>query len=382
MGRSRYQESKIEEEENDGYDTRDRYDKPPVCTKMKLLVCIFLLVTLGGAAGIVYAIFGLETIKSWFGLDNASTLNTGGGGGDDNGNGGGNATAYQFMQCPVTGEGDCCNGLESNCALKVNEIMYATVHNAHSDNNTEFSNNDAPLEGALEVGYRGLMLDVCKCPNSVTQELEVIFCHGICTNSVRDPAEVFTNIDNFLTANPTEVVIINFELSVGGPIPAEIVDLMNDGMKSKTYDYVGGAWPTMKEMLDGGKQLLLFDHGGSPCVGTQCAGSINRFHDYAMETKYEFGSVDEIEDSANSCAGDRGTTGTRDFYAINNFIPGVTSLPSQSRAAIVNAKGFLISRIADCEAETSLKPNLVIVDFWQTGDLLEVTQDVNKARGG
>jgi hypothetical protein len=67
----------------------------------------------------------------------------------------------------------CCNGLASNCDLRVNEVLFAMVHNAMSSRNDLFAayNNIESLEKALVAGYRGLMLDSCICDGtSIGQE--------------------------------------------------------------------------------------------------------------------------------------------------------------------------------------------------------------------
>ena len=78
---------------------------------------------------------------------------------------------FRFDQCP--NNGSCCNGLSTNCDLKVDEILFATVHNANH-HVPPFSNHGQSLEDALEAGYRGLQLDFCKCDG------ELRFCHGSC----------------------------------------------------------------------------------------------------------------------------------------------------------------------------------------------------------
>jgi len=85
------------------------------------------------------------------------------------------APQYQFIQCDVETEGDCCNGLENLCDLRANEILYATLHNGMATFEDGFlfgPNHKLQLEGALEAGYRGLNLDLCNCGG------EIIFCHG------------------------------------------------------------------------------------------------------------------------------------------------------------------------------------------------------------
>ena len=79
--------------------------------------------------------------------------------------------SFDYMQCRENTK--CCNGLESNCDLKFNEVMFATVHNAMHDD-LPFQNHNYPLEDALKAGYRGLQLDLCKCGDSL------VFCHSHC----------------------------------------------------------------------------------------------------------------------------------------------------------------------------------------------------------
>ena len=84
------------------------------------------------------------------------------------------------MQCPdasSNGSELCCNGSPLNCQLKVNEMMFAMVHNAMSSEEGNFMagyNHYYGLEKALVAGYRGINLDVCNC-GGVLQ-----FCHNVC----------------------------------------------------------------------------------------------------------------------------------------------------------------------------------------------------------
>ena len=79
---------------------------------------------------------------------------------------------FQYMQCQDNDK-QCCNGLESNCDLLLNEILFATIHNAMHDD-LPLQNHNKPLEDALEAGYRGLQLDLCECGN------KLVFCHSSC----------------------------------------------------------------------------------------------------------------------------------------------------------------------------------------------------------
>ena len=80
--------------------------------------------------------------------------------------------SFRFMQCP--NNGSCCNGLTTNCDMRVNEILFATAHNANHHTGVG-SNHDKSLEDALDAGFRGLQLDFCKCNGNLQ------FCHGGCS---------------------------------------------------------------------------------------------------------------------------------------------------------------------------------------------------------
>jgi hypothetical protein len=357
------------------------------CSCIKLL--IFVIVLLGGAAGALIGFAGIDEIKSWFGITSDSEESgsgggegdgSGGGGGDGSGGGGGDGGGGNVI--PV--DPNACNGLVSNCDMKVNELLFASVHNAHH-HEPQFNNNELPLEDALDAGYRSLMLDVCNCPDNGG----IIFCHGQCSLGVRNIEEVFTNIGTFLDANPKEVLMINFELSDAGdsvPSPQDLWgEVPDNGIKSKTYNHDGAEWPTLQNLLDDGKRLIMFKHNGVTCEQgvAGCVNKIKEFHDYAVETKYSFIGVDELDDINNSCPGDRGTGGGKDFYAINSFVATELfgyAVPSKALSEEVNEKEYLLKRLQDCEGVTGFVPNIVNVDFWSTGDVLEVVNEVNQAR--
>ena len=74
----------------------------------------------------------------------------------------------------------CCNGLVSNCDLKLNEVTFAMVHNAMSSRDDLFAayNNIQTLEKALVAGYRGLMLDSCICDGSLGEDVADVIKGG------------------------------------------------------------------------------------------------------------------------------------------------------------------------------------------------------------
>lgn len=164
--------------------------------------------------------------------------------------------SYEFMQCQDMS--NCCNGLEEICDLGVDEILWATSHNAMATQENGFIfgyNHLYGLETSLKAGYRGLSIDVCNCGG------EYQLCHGICQIGARDPTEVFTNIVDFLNENPTEIIMIN--LQVNSEVSDEVdlnyfASLLNDNVaqfSDKLYVHdPSQTWPTLRD-LTGSKQV-------------------------------------------------------------------------------------------------------------------------------
>jgi hypothetical protein len=157
----------------------------------------------------------------------------------------------------------------------------------------------------------------------------------------------------------------------------------NDGVRQKTYNHVGGNWPTMSELLADGKQLVLFEHNHNfNCLdptNTGCSPRIESFFDYAVETTWEFSNVADINNYEVSCAEDRGQNGLKDFYGVNHFVTA-TFGPSKSSADILNQMDSIQNRVTECEKRTGHKVSVLAVDFWQRGDLPEAAQTINKSR--
>jgi hypothetical protein len=155
---------------------------------------------------------------------------------------------YTFMQCRNESQ-NCCNGLESICHLRVDEILYVSVHNAVAT--LEGPNDQFQLEGALEAGYRGLNFEVCNC-----QEVYQL-CTGMCNFGHRDPAEIFENINRFLDQNPSETLLITLDLNSNVGRPVDLVVIASilsrvEGLIEKIYVHEGAncPWPTLREVVD------------------------------------------------------------------------------------------------------------------------------------
>lgn len=292
--------------------------------------------------------------------------------GDDNNNKNGPTAA------PTVFTGNTrCNSLENLCNVRVSDVLFATMHNAMAtaqDGTAFFYNHEYSLERALEAGWRSINLDIGKCDG------EIKLVHGDCgLLGHRDPIEVFGNIVAFLQNHPNDVILmpVQMDSDTGGEVTLqELWTLMQQVPDFTDLLYAhpgrGAPWPTLRTLVENGTRLLFFHYDGERCAGNPDCPSpaLHDWFDYALETGFEFDSVSALQ--SDSCAGTRGLNGERDFLGVNLFLRIPSSCPD------LNAATFVAPRLTDCAtANGGLKPNLIITDCWDVGDVLMVAKQHN-----
>jgi hypothetical protein len=114
------------------------------------------------------------------------------------------ATTAVSLQAVPSSCADCCNGLQSNCDLALDRVVFPMVRKAHSSyaNNFVGASNSKPFEQALVAGYRALQLSTCMCESLLSAALlerdetwglkdsNLGFCNTVCAAGVRDPKDV------------------------------------------------------------------------------------------------------------------------------------------------------------------------------------------------
>jgi hypothetical protein len=293
---------------------------------------------------------------------------------------------YVFQKCD-TNSTNCCNGLDSICDLRADQIMYAGVHNSMATLENGFliaPNHLLSLEKALVAGYRAINLDVGRCDGQLR------FMHEVCQLGYRDPKEVFTNIAQFLLDNPSENIILNFQVvedvgeSVGDPVRLDELSAIIDSvpeLSSRLYSLPVSSltpWPTLRQMRTMGKQVLLFFYNmnGLCRDGTLvCPPGYYDWFVYAKETQYVFSNVEEVEDTARACAATRGTKSST-IFGVNIFL----SIPSRAASQTMNSIAFLQTHMPACADLVKQAVNVVFVDFWSRGDLPLYVQRQNTMR--
>jgi hypothetical protein len=126
--------------------------------------------------------------------------------------------------------------------------------------------------------------------------------------------------------------------------------------------------------------MLVFHTRGPSCTdASPCPDGLHNWFEYGFETPFQFTNVLDIEsDYAASCSADRGANNQKKFFGINHF----TRIPIQNRAEDLGTVESLETRIDECSSRNNDQPvNVVLIDFWTTGNLLQVVQEHNGELG-
>jgi hypothetical protein len=317
-----------------------------------------------------------------------------------------------------------CNGATELCDRPLNEVAFASTHNAMSavtNKDWLLGQQDAGFIDQLEDGVRGLLIDAHygqpteggqvktdlsdltggerktyeetlgkegldaalrirdRLVNSKpTGPRQVYLCHRFCEIGAIPAVDAFREYRDFLAVNPNEVLVIVIEDYVQ---PADIQDAVKEsGLIDYVYKGPLDPPPTLQEMIDSGGRVVMMaekDAGG---------GSIRWYHeaydDLVQETPFTFKKPELLtarKNLAASCEPNRGPDDAP-FFLLNNWVE-TTPQPKPSNAEKVNAKEALSMRIRRCERLRDLYANLIAVDFYRQGDLFDVTDKLNAQRG-
>jgi len=293
---------------------------------------------------------------------------------------------------------------------RLDEVVFACTHNAMGSADVEgwlFPNQQVGVRIQLQDGIRALMLDVLPgipVGNAVKTDLaegeisreklepilgaegldaalrirermldakegdrDLYLCHGLCELGAQLLVPVLGEIRDFLVANPREIIIIIIEDTVPAGAVAEAFE--RSGLHELVWrGPVGPPWPTMDEMVvQGGRVLVL---------GENDTEGVPWYHpawDVCQETPYHFDRPEDFSNEPNR----GGTTGS--LLLMNHWV----TTPPTSRprdAMLVNTREALLGRVEQCRRERGLTPNIIAVDFYREGDLVEVVAELN--RGG
>jgi hypothetical protein len=309
---------------------------------------------------------------------------------------------------PVVQAAGACNGSVALCDRRLDQVTFAGAHNAMSAADVPgwmFPQQERGVAGQLTDGIRAFLIDVhygrptgtavvtdfdsetasrqqvekAVGPEGLAAALRIrerfagadlgprglYLCHGFCELGAQPLGPWLSTLTDFLVQHPDEVVLLVVEDYVS---PTDLAGAFERaGLADLVYRGPGHApWPTMRALVDTGQRVVVMTESGRPGVGW-----ILPAFEVMQETPYTFRAPAEM-----SCAPNRGgTRGT--LFQINNWIDS-TPQPKPSNAAIVNAYDALLARARRCEAERGVKPTILAVDFYRTGDVVAVARTLNR----
>ena len=189
-------------------------------------------------------------------------------------------------------------------------------------------------------------------------------CHGFCELGAYELTPTLGEIRDFLVQRPDVVLVVVIEDYVA---PEDLAFAFEE---SRLVNFVyqgppGPPWPSLRALVAAGKRVIVFLESGNPGVPW-----LRPAFDHIQETPYTFHAPEEF-----TCRPNRGgTAGT--LFQINHWIE-TTPAPRPSNARVVNAYEALMARARQCQDERGMLPNIIAVDFYRTGDLFRVVDELN-----
>jgi hypothetical protein len=280
-----------------------------------------------------------------------------------------------------------CNGSPALCGLPVSAIVFPGVHNAMSSRADGFHapNNILGLEEALDAGVRALQLDSCDCGGSLGLQL----CHGQCSFlgfvalGHRDPRAVFANIKAFLDDHPREVVVVDLQAN-DGTLDALYYDVLDSipGFADMMYQHPRrrDPWPTLGTLVESNQRILFFQHNGNNCrVEGGCPPGIMGTFQHMFDTPWDL-DEEGLLDFDRSCTKNRGQLNSQ--LMLSNHFADEGFFPSLEISRNVNRLTVLRDRHEHCREKLEKEVNVVVVDFWSVGDVIEYAREENERRAG
>jgi hypothetical protein len=324
----------------------------------------------------------------------------------------GGVVTYLLVTEPASAERVAgCNGRIELCLRRLDEVALPTTHNAPTAAEDDFllPNQERGIAAQLRDGVRGFQIDaylgtvrtgggiqvvftdlddnkLLSIENTVGPELtaqalefrrivgppagdgrqDVWLCHNFCELGAVRASDTFATFRRFLERNPAEVLV----WVVQDELPAErlLPVLEASGLERyvATIDW-SERLPTLGALVASGQRLVIgLEHGDlGPAIP-------NVFRDgVVQEVPYNYRSVAELV-APDSCRPLRGRPDAP-LFQFNHWVTPASAQASRT----ANTASVLGERVARCQAERGLLPNLVAVDFYERGDLFGVVDALN-----
>ena len=255
-----------------------------------------------------------------------------------------------------------CNGHNSLCSKRYDEVAYLTTHNAYNteEDGHTLPNNTMSITNQLLDGVRGLMIDIYE-----DSGVNVVY-HGFEFLGERDLSEVLGEVKTFMDGNPNEVVTLILESYITAS--SFETDIVASGLDTFLYTH-DGQWPTLQEMIDSNERLVILSDVDDASPGQEWYHYV---WDLAVETHYAVHDTSQF-----NCEFNRGDS-INDLFILNHFVTDAQwGVGWDTIAVVANANPFFINRAVECMTSKGKFPNFPTVDFHHLGNALQTVDILN-----
>jgi len=274
-----------------------------------------------------------------------------------------------------------CNGHEALCSRSYSNVTFIGTHGSpfYGDPPLVTENQEKSPTEQLNDGIRYLQAQTHKNP---AEQLSV--CHTDCLLENGGTLENYlSTMKIWLDANPNEVV--SLLLTNGDSLDIGEFDLAFKNVGIDTYAFQALSqvaitdWPTLGDLISANTRLIIFlDYGADE---SKVPYILNEFN-YYFETPFDW-----TDAAFNQCSIDRptGSSAEGKMYIVNHFLDinlfgsGVL-IPDRAAAPTTNAavgSGSIGAQSDLCEGLYGRAPNVVLVDYYNVGDVFEAQAALN-----
>jgi hypothetical protein len=302
-----------------------------------------------------------------------------------------------------------CNGYAQLCARRVDQVAFAGTHNAMSAANSPgwfIANQSHGIARQLDDGIRAFKIsthygvgrpgnvrtDIAAAGekvNRVSQKLsvqarealqrlsgsvgfgprkgrrEVWLCHTLCELGATSAVSFFSTIRRFLALNPGQVVILFDEDYVSEAALQAVFK------RSGLYPHLavlraGQQMPTLGQLVRSQHNVLVFTQ--EPVSGRH-PWNMYGFGGFIQDTP-----LGAVKPSQFSCRAFRGTASSP-LLMMNDWADVFP--PRRSPNVALTKRDFIVRRGRRCLAERHHMPNLILTDFYDSGDVVGAARVLN-----
>ena len=269
-----------------------------------------------------------------------------------------------------------CHGESVYCLRTYDDFTFPETHNAYSTVEDQFLigvNHYTGLQWQWDGGIRAFMVDSHHRSDDNTSAEDVRFCHGTgqffhpCLFGEVDAFEWVSLLGSLMDNSSGDVVTLLIE----NYVPAEHLEFlfMETGMYNRIYTHtLGDPWPSLGDLVLSGTDLVVFweqsQNNDFPWL--------HDFGVFSWTTNYAENSAEEM-----SCTVHRGD-GSQPVWHLNNWLSNAFGLPDPVGAVEVNDYDNLLNRSIECWQIMDNRPTFVAVDYWEEGEITNVTITLNK----